>query len=486
MMSMPWVWLSLLGTLIAAISGFGVHLLSNFSGRSLEGYCRLKRRRDRFGNILDFQDDATRGAEYLFIFGSSLCLICSTIYLIVPILPHPSGTIGAVPFSSVPSPLIQPVPLRNDIDATSTSTSILLKNLAPLGTTNHNNGIDHVPLQLLAAMVIGSTALLMLLRIWLPQIVVAYGASVLLYHTWPFWRSIALITKPLVALESFFAWIGQRLGDETEDKSSEEESLEDEIRTMVTAGERDGLVSRGMREMIQGVMNLDEGQVSQIMTPRSQVDAIDIAMPWDDMVKAIHRCGRTRLPIYEGSLDNVLGILFVKDLLGFLENRIQEAPTDIRSLLREAWMVPANRSVDELLRDFRRKRNHMAIVVDDFAQTIGVVTIEDALEEIVGEIDDELDTEQLEDKPLREVDGFVEADGRTLVDKINKQLGWNLPESDDYETVGGLLISQLGWIPTEGTKRVIEDVEIVVRSANARQVLSVRMCHRSRIVTPVP
>ncbi len=386
----PWLLLTGIGVLIAAISGFGVHLLSNFSGRSLEGYCRLKRRRDRFGDILDYQDDATRAAEYFFLFGSSLSLICGTLYLVAPFLPQ----------------------VHDQVNGTSGSKLWDWSNL---------------PIQFVAAMLVGSTALLMLLRIWLPRIVIAYGASVLLFHTWPFWRSIALLTKPLVALESFFAWIGQRLGDETEDETSEEESLEDEIRTMVTAGERDGLVSRGMREMIQGVMNLDEGQVSQIMTPRSQVDAIDIAMPWDEMVKAIHHCGRTRLPVYENTLDNVLGILFVKDLLGFLENRVQEAPGDIRHLLREAWMVPANRSVDELLRDFRRRRNHMAIVVDDFAQTIGVVTIEDALEEIVGEIDDELDTVQVDDKPLREVNGVVEAEGKTLVDKVNKQLGWNLP-----------------------------------------------------------
>jgi CBS domain containing-hemolysin-like protein len=297
-----------------------------------------------------------------------------------------------------------------------------------------------------------------------------------LFHTWRFWQAVRIAFHPFRALESLFVAIGLRLSDRRDGDRAEEESLEDEIRTLAIRGERKGLVTRSMREMIAGVMNLDEGQVSQIMTPRSKVDAIDIEWSWERMMEAVAQSGRTRMPVYEGSLDHIIGILFVKDLMVFLQQQEQpEDPSQLRRMLRETWMIPATRQVDELLKDFLVRRSHMAIVVDEFQQTLGVVTIEDALEEIVGEIADELDVDETLPMYVEDSDGGFSLAGVFEVAAANRLHALELPESDDYETVAGLVVSHLGSIPKLGTKIRIGKYQFVVTQCNARQVQRVRL-----------
>ena len=145
--------------------------------------------------------------------------------------------------------------------------------------------------------------------------------------------------------------------------------------------------------MIQGVMTLHEDTVGHIMTPRSDVDAIDVTTDWNQTLAIVVEAGRTRFPVYEGTLDHVVGILYVKDLLPYLSS--QTIPDQsLREICRRAWSVPIDRSVEIILREFLHSRSHMAIVIDEFQQTAGVVTIEDVLEEIVGEIVDESDEDE--------------------------------------------------------------------------------------------
>ena len=298
----------------------------------------------------------------------------------------------------------------------------------------------------------------------------------LLYHTWWYWHAINVLSRPFRALEHLFLAVGHRLSDRRVEDRVEEESLEDEVRKMIMAGERDGLVTRSMRDMITGVMNLDEGQVSQIMTPRSQIDAIDIGWGWQQVTESVIASGRTRMPVYEDSLDNIVGILYVKDLMTLLQD--SEQPSDassMRRILRENWMIPATRKIDELLKDFLLRRSHMAIVVDEFQQTLGVVTIEDALEEIVGEIADELDVDEMMPMYIEDPDGGFSIAGVMEVAAANRQLVLNLPESDEYETVAGLVVSSLGTIPKVGAKARIGNYQFSVSQATQRQVLRVRV-----------
>ncbi|MEQ1825025.1 MAG: hemolysin family protein [Pirellula sp.] len=424
-----WIVLSLFGLVMAAIAGFGNHLLRNFRGRTLEAYCRLRGKRERFGQILDEVANCKIACNYMFIFSGSVALVAGGMWLFAL---HQSGL---------------------------TATGV--------------HSISAI--QLVSYCVLAGVSLTCLYS-WIPKIVVRNSASMLLYHTWWCWHSINATFYPFRVLEGLFTSIGHRLSDRRIGDRIEEESLEDEIRTMVMMGERKGLVTRSMREMISGVMNLDEGQVSQIMTPRSKIDAVDVDWSWDKMQAAVTQSGRTRMPAYEGSLDNIVGILFVKDLMAFLQqqNRPDDA-IEIKQILRESWMIPATRQVDELLKDFLVRRSHMAIVVDEFQQTLGVVTIEDALEEIVGEIADELDVDETLPLYVEDPDGGYSLAGVLEVSAANRLLSLDLPESDDYDTVAGLAIATIGTLPKVGAKTKVGKYQLTVTQATARSVQRVRI-----------
>ncbi len=420
--------LAILGLFLLAIGGFGSHLLLHFRGRTLEAYCRLKGNRERFGRILDEQDDAQTACNYLFIFGSSVALISAGTWLSMQM------------------------------------------------QWGLSDSQVHVSIYQLVSVSTIAAAVLACFYSWIPKIIVRNSASVLLYHTWWYWHAINVLSRPFRTLEHLFLAVGHRLSDRRVEDRVDEESLEDEVRKMIMAGERDGLVTRSMRDMITGVMNLDEGQVSQIMTPRSKIDAIDIGWAWQQVTEAVIASGRTRMPVYEDSMDNIVGILYVKDLMTLLQdsNRPSNA-SSMRSILRETWMIPATRKIDELLKDFLLRRSHMAIVVDEFQQTLGVVTIEDALEEIVGEIADELDVDETMPMFVEDPDGGFSIAGVMEVSAANRQMALYLPESDEYETVAGLIVSSLGSIPKVGAKTKIGKYQLSVSQATPRQVLRIRV-----------
>lgn len=418
------------GWAVTLIGGLGMHVLTHFNGRRLEAYCRMRRNRERFGEILDHQEDVVNAAQFLLLLG-----------LVV-------GSLAAGGWFTA----------QGGFELTA-------------GRITGRVGGWTVLLSC-----IGWVALLTLSGIWLPRVVVHYSSSLFLFHSWPLWRTLAFLTRPVADFGDVFAWLGHRLSDEPDGEVFEEEVLEDEIRTMVTAGQREGVFSDGVPEMIQGVMELDDVDVEQIMTPRSLVDAIDVALSWDEVVKHIASCGRTRIPVYQERLDNIIGILFVKDLLGFLaETDHTPGPGTLESLLRKAWFIPASKPVDQLLRIFLHNRNHMAIVMDEYDQFMGVVTIEDALEEIVGEIADELDIDEESNMTYDAETHRVEAQGKTPIESVGKMLGVELPESDDYDTVGGLIIHRLSRIPTVGTTLDLPGIQITVLKATRRLVQRVRL-----------
>ncbi len=412
-----WIALSCIGFALSSIGGLGGELLDKFSGRSLEAYCRLKKNRERFGALLDHQEASIRASEYLRMIGTALFLI--------------SGTAAIFVGNSPPSALR------------------------------------------LIGWAVLACLMMMLTHVWLPAAVTRFASTPLLYHTWPFWRSLSTFMHPLSAPGELVELITRRLAGKEESDDEDEEQLEDEIRTIVTAGTREGFFGPGVREMIQGVMTLHEDTVSHIMTPRSDVDAIDVAAPWDEILKSVVEAGRTRFPVYQETLDNVIGVLYVKDLLPLLAGD-GVANHSLSEIMRRPWTVPTDRSVELLLREFLHSRSHMAIVLDEFQQTAGVVTIEDALEEIVGEIVDESD--QDEEFGIEVIDEeTVEVDGRVMIDDLNETLGWDLPESDDYETVAGYVLSHTGVIPVPGDRLLIGDAEIEILKASPRKIESVRV-----------
>ncbi|MGV3486429.1 MAG: hemolysin family protein [Planctomycetaceae bacterium] len=414
-----WTALATVGLLLSSVGGLGSELLDRFAGRTLEAYSRLRHNRERFGAVLDGQDAALTASKYLRVIGTVIFLVCGTVALSIADR--------------------EPQPAR------------------------------------LAIWAVCAAALLMLIHLWLPSALTRFASAPVLYHTWPFWKLLSITMAPLSAPGELLAIMTRRLTGNPPDEDEDEVQLEDDIRTMVTAGTREGYFGPAIRDMIQGVMELKEDTVAHIMTPRSDVEAISSDADWPEILQAVIDSGRTRLPVYEHTLDKIVGVLYVKDLLPLLCAGTLETVSPI-SLMRKPWTVSIDQSVETLLREFLHSRSHLAIVLDEFQQTAGVVTIEDALEEIVGEIVDESDEE--EQSGLVVIDPeTAQADGRVMIDDLNEELGWQLPESDDYETVAGYVLHHTGSIPEDGQRIIIGEVEFEIVRATNRQIESVRLHH---------
>jgi CBS domain containing-hemolysin-like protein len=197
---------------------------------------------------------------------------------------------------------------------------------------------------------------------------------------------------------------------------------EEEIKTMVDAGEEGGVLEEGEKEMIYSVFELGDTTAREIMVPRMDMVALDVTTPLTGAVDAIIKTAHTRIPVYEGNRDNIIGLIHAKDLFPLL--RGCDLETSLRSLVRPAYFVPESKKLDDLLRELQQNRMHMAIVVDEYGGTAGLVTIEDLLEEIVGEIQDEYDKEEVQIQDLGE--GEAVFDARTSLNDVNETLGLHL------------------------------------------------------------
>ncbi len=425
------------GLLLAALAASGSHVLREFSRRQLEILCRRRRRRDLFSEILTGHDRLAGVADTTYLVAATVSLLGL------------GGTLlGAATADG-----------------------------AAVGGAAVDGAAVDGPRYLT---VLGVGALLALAAFnWIPASIARFWSAPFLFYTWTFWKLLGAALYPLTLLGMLVESLMGRLGGKLDDEPDDEDAFEDEIRTMVTAGQREGLLDTEARDMIEGVMELGDTDVSDIMTPRSLVDALDVDLPWTEVLRFVVEVGRTRIPVYEGSLDNVLGILYVKDLLDEFSKEDPETRLPLRRLLRAAWFVPTAKAVDDLLRDFLETRNHMAIVVDEYRSVAGVVTIEDALEEIVGKINDESDEEE-EDEIQQLDDSTAEAWGHVHLEDLNERLGLNLPEPDELDTIGGLVVRQLNAIPQDGDSIVSGNTRITVLKASRRRVDRVRLEALSR------
>ena len=245
------------------------------------------------------------------------------------------------------------------------------------------------------------------------------------------------------------------------------------IRDRVAEAEHEGHIDEDTRDMIEGVMELDDNDVSQIMTPRSRVDALELETEWDEMLTYVVESGRTRIPVYEETIDNVVGVLYTKDLLRE-SLRSESKRRTLKKLIREPLEVPESTLLDEMLQQFLDMHVHMAIVKDEYGGVAGVVTIEDVLEEIVGEIVDEADPDEMDDiKKLSNT--TAEVSGTTHLNRLNEAMGLTLPEDQEFDTVSGLIMKELNEIPRSGRDLVVDNVLFHVEQANRRCVELVRI-----------
>ena len=415
------IWLAVGSLALATVSACGTRGLYNFSRHELEIYCRGRQNRALYNTIVDECDQVALGVEILSKFTQVLFVVACLFWLLL------SGRLGL-----------------------------------------------HTAQSFLAVEVLTGTLVLLVTTVWIPVAIVRLGAAPFLYHTWRLWKLSSVLLLPIAACGVLVDLILHRLAGKTRDRPAEEE-FEDEIRAIVTEGLRDGLLEEDAREMIERVIELGDADVANILTPRSEVDAMDVSLTWHEMLNVVTTTRRTRIPVYDKQLDSILGILYVKDLLPELAKNPDEPRKSVQELLREPWSVPRTMPLDDLLQEFLHSRNHLAIVVDEHSSVAGIVTIEDVLEEIVGEIVDEHDTDEVDEQMIQVNNGSVELIARIHIDKVNEQLGLALPEDDEYETIGGFISMQLGHIPQVGEQVVWPTATITVLEASHHRVKRVRV-----------
>jgi len=325
----------------------------------------------------------------------------------------------------------------------------------------------------LASTVVVGALVLAAAEIWIPWAVVRLWAAPFLYYTWSVWRAVGFLMAPLALAARFVDTLLHRLAGRTPEVP-DEESFEEDIRTIVTEGHREGLLEEDAREMIEGVIELGDLDVSAIMTPRTDMVSMPQTLTWQEALEFVIQVGHTRIPVSNKNRDDIVGILVVKDLLPELAKGSDESVRPWTALLREPYFVPETKPIDVLLQEFQRTRNHIAVVLDEYGGVAGLVTMEDVLEEIVGEIVDEYDQDLVEG--IRQLDdGLCEALGKVHVDEINERLELELPEDADYDTIGGFVFSELGHVPVVGEELVWKNVRVTVLEATRRRIEHVRI-----------
>ena len=321
----------------------------------------------------------------------------------------------------------------------------------------------------------GWIALVWAMLVVVPTLVTRLAGAALVEATWGVWRPVVGLAAPAVrSLAAVGGVLGRLLGR----PEPEPASVADELRLVVDEAHREGRLEGSARDMIEGVMDLKEARVGQIMTARTAMITISVATHWDDVLRVASESAHTRLPVWDRSPDDVIGVLHTRELL----TQLVAAPPaagppparDLRPLLRPPWFVPESMSVQKLLRDFQRTHTHMAIVTDEFGGVSGLVTIEDALEEIVGEIVDEHD-EALTDGVRMVSPDVCEAKAQVRIAEINERMGLALPEEADFETVGGFVFHQCGRIPEVGRRIESHGVSLEVLAATSRRIDLVRI-----------
>ncbi len=248
-----------------------------------------------------------------------------------------------------------------------------------------------------------------------------------------------------------------------------------ELLDLLRDAQRRGLFSADALEMIEGALQVAEMQVRDVMIPRSQMDVLERSMGVEEMLPIVLESGHSRFPVIGESRDEVVGILLAKDLLGHFGRR-DDAPFDIRDHLRQAVFVPEAKRLNVMLREFRHSRNHMAIVVDEYGGVAGLVTIEDVLEQIVGDIDDEFDVDEEEDV-LRHSDSRFTVKARTPIEDFNEYFGSEFSDQD-FDTIGGLVVHHIGHMPRRGEVVDLDGFRFEVLRADHRRI------HLFRVTPP--
>ncbi len=304
----------------------------------------------------------------------------------------------------------------------------------------------------------------------IPHAWALYASEPVLTAILPMLMALRYLLYPITLVMQAFDLPIRRLSGMTQ-RDEENDSAKQEILQAASEGRAEGAVDADEVDMIESVMEFGETDTAEIMTPRTDIFALPAETPWAEAAGRIHRAGHSRVPIYRDNLDNIVGIVYAKDLLRHLG---REHPPALESIARKPFFVPETKPLDDLLREFKARKVHMGVVLDEYGGTAGLVSIEDVLEEIVGEIADEYDPAA--EEPVRRIDeNTLEVDGRLRVDELNDELELDLPEDEDYDTVAGFAVAQLGYIPRAGERFTADGAEFHIVDADERKITKLRV-----------
>ena len=251
--------------------------------------------------------------------------------------------------------------------------------------------------------------------------------------------------------------------------SGKRKVTEEEIHELMNAGEEEGIINEEENEMIRAIFALGNTVVREIMVPRTDMAFVSAEAGVREALNTIIACGHSRIPVCDGTIDNIIGLLYAKDLLKYWG--MDESALDLKKIMRPPYFIPETKNLEQLLQEFKKKRVHLAVVVDEYGGTSGLVTIEDLLEQIVGDIQDEYDLE--EEWLLEESDGSVTVDARLPIEELEEYFGIEV-EREKFDTVGGLIFYLTGRIPQAGEVVTTDTIHLTVLDADERRIGKVR------------
>ena len=340
---------------------------------------------------------------------------------------------------------------------------------SPLGTGG-NRTLGY----LLACIV--AMAVVSVFSVAIPYAWAKYAGEKVLSRTYRLLAVAAVIASPALYVFRLYDGFIRRLAGIPETTPEEQhEERQEEFLTDLEQHRTEGVLDAEEQEMIENVLELRSSTAEEIMTPRTDIVAVEVSSDLRKVVETITIAGHTRVPVYEDNIDNIIGLVYAKDMLA----EIGKNPADfkLRDKMRKAYFVPETKPLRSLLHEFQNQKLHIAVVLDEYGGTAGIVTLEDILEELVGEIADEY--EETLPEPIRKIDpDTIEADARTSIDDVNDECELNLPEDEDYETLGGFVFSRLGYIPKTNESFEYENLKFTIASAEARKIKRIRIQKR--------
>jgi len=294
-------------------------------------------------------------------------------------------------------------------------------------------------------------------------------SAAVLFVLLPPLRWLATLLEP-------FQWGWQRVFGPEEEEIPRDvvEAAKEEIRVAIEDGTTEGALGAAEKEMIEGILEFRDVEVDEVMTPRTDMECLEVDTPLPEAVKTIEGFRHSRIPVFQETRDKVVGMVYVKDLLPSLKAEAGRSAA-LRELMREPYFVPETKRVGQLLREFQRQHVQIAMIVDEYGGVSGLVTVEDIMEEIVGEIEDEYDEENHEEWISRISPATLEVDARVHIDEINRMLDVNLPEDEDYDTMGGLVMARFARVPSVGEETHCGPLRIRILQADHRRIERIQL-----------